>query len=165
MAISLHVPRRARCALLLLLGLYVLTCAAHAGEFWPFSIYPMFSRAGHPWTRALVREVEQVPDSLWAAREISALPGRQVALRDIGVFQNDLANYTAKTARWNQASVEGLASMFAAVDLGGRDLILYRVDGGIAGRHPQVSATPILCLTADGARLNPALGGGYDADR
>ena len=164
MAIPLHPARKARAGLLLLLVLYAVTCAAHDGEFWPFSIYPMFSRAGHPWTRALVRDVEQLPGTPWAARGIDALPGRPVALRDIGVFQNDLANYLAKTPRWNAESVGGLASMFAAVDLEGRNLIVYRVVGRIAGGAPGVSATPVICLTADGALLNPELGGGADAD-
>lgn len=164
MVSSFHPAGRARAGLLLLLALYAMTCAAHDGEFWPFSIYPMFSRAGHPWTRALVREVEQLPGSLWATREIDALPGRPVALRDIGVFQNDLANYLAKTPRWNAESVGGLASMFAAVDLEGSNLIVYRVEGRIVGGATGVSATPVICLAAVGALLNPELGGGADAD-
>ena len=164
MAIPLHPAGTARSGLFLLLVLYAVTCAAHDGEFWPFSIYPMFSRAGHPWTRALVREVEQLPLSPWAARGIDALPGRPVALRDIGVFQNDLANYLAKTPRWNAESVGGLASMFAAVDLEESNLIVYQVVGRIASGSPRISAIPVLRLTADGALLNPDLRGGADAD-
>ena len=162
MAISLPPARKARSGLLVLLVLYALTCAAHEGEFWPFSIYPMFSRAGHPWTRALVRGVERTPPP-WETREIDALPGRPVALRDIGVFQNDLANYLARTPSWNEASVAGLASMFAA-DLEESNLIVYRVEGRIAGGSPRIRATPVLCLTANGAMLNPESGGRADAD-
>ena len=106
----------------------------------------------------------ELPGSPWATREIDALPGRPVALRDIGVFQNDLANYTAKTPRWNEESVGGLASMFAAVDLEGSNLIVYRVEGRIAGGTPRISTAPILDLTAHGALLNPELGGRADAD-
>ena len=32
--------------------------ASHKGEFWPFSIYPMFSQAGNSWSRALLIEIE-----------------------------------------------------------------------------------------------------------
>lgn len=32
----------------------------HKGEFWPYSIYPMFSKAGQPWTRAAVFDITDV---------------------------------------------------------------------------------------------------------
>ena len=43
--------------------IYGALVATHEGEYWPFSIYPMFSKAGNPWTRAIVRDVTllQIP--------------------------------------------------------------------------------------------------------
>lgn len=37
------------------LVVYGLLVAIHLGEFWPFSIYPMFSQTGNPWTGAAER--------------------------------------------------------------------------------------------------------------
>lgn len=44
----------------LLVGTFLVSgclLATNLGEFWPFSIYPMFSKAGGAWTRAVVLEV------------------------------------------------------------------------------------------------------------
>ena len=43
--------------------IYALLVAPHEGEFWPLSIYPMFSQAGNPWSRAMVLDVTDQPDS------------------------------------------------------------------------------------------------------
>ena len=45
---------------------------SHEGEFWPFSIYPMFSQAGNPWTRAMVLDVTTTPDAeLWEKQSLA----------------------------------------------------------------------------------------------
>jgi hypothetical protein len=46
----------------IILLIYAVLVASHEGEFWPFSIYPMFSQAGNPWTRAMVIDVTDLPD-------------------------------------------------------------------------------------------------------
>lgn len=35
----------------------ILLVSTHRGEFWPFSIFPMFSQAGNPWSRGVVENV------------------------------------------------------------------------------------------------------------
>ena len=40
--------KKAGCLLVSLFMLQTLLVSTHLGEFWPFSIYPMFSRGGHP---------------------------------------------------------------------------------------------------------------------
>lgn len=59
-------PKRALHIVGGVLVVYALLVATHLGEFWPFSIYPMFSQAGTPWTRAVVRELpsQTDPDTL-----------------------------------------------------------------------------------------------------
>src|SRR5690554_3371848 len=78
---------------------YALLVSTHLGEFWPFSIYPMFSSAGNPWTRAIAHEIppEVEGEALWMSAPIDELPGAVFPLSRHGIFQNDLANYASKT--------------------------------------------------------------------
>ena len=54
-----HVRRNGRDVRLLLGAFWIsgALLATNLGEFWPFSIYPMFSKAGGEWTRAVVLEI------------------------------------------------------------------------------------------------------------
>jgi len=103
-------------ALRLLLGTFVLygvLVATHKGEFWPFSIFPMFSQAGGEWSRAVVREVarEEAPTD-WEPLLRTELPGEPLALTDYGL-RHDLANFIARTERWDEGRVQGLRRMLA----------------------------------------------------
>ena len=56
------------------------------GEFWPFSIYPMFSQGGRPWVRSLVREVTDASDpQLWRPRIVDELPGAPYVMDTRGI--------------------------------------------------------------------------------
>ncbi len=131
--------RRTGRIMIALVALNVGLLATHEGEFWPLSIYPMFSRAGRPWNRAVVRELE--PAELGAI-ELTAvpveitfahLPGQGVSLRERGVDPIDLANYVSKTGDWDAARQRGLEVMLGEVASSGRVLAVYRVDGSLGG--------------------------------
>lgn len=150
---------RASRVLGLCLAAYVLLVAANEGEFWPASIYPMFSVAGWPWTRALVRDVQAVPDSArWRATDLGGLPGRPVVLPEIGIDPIDFANFLSKTRVWDPDRVGGLRSLFTEDLLRSRQLMVYKVRGHLAeGDSVVVEATPFLLLSGDGTARNPNL--------
>lgn len=125
------------------------------GEFWPFSIYPMFSRGGHPWVRSLVREVPD--DSIsWHPGSFDDLPGTAYALNDVGINQNDIANFISKSKTWDATRVAGFRSVFEG-DLADKYLLILRADGSISGDSVSVTFTPFLLLGPDSTYFNPHL--------
>lgn len=146
-------------ALLAVLASQVALCATHRGEFWPLSVYPMFSLAGKPWTRALVRQVEPAAETgLWTARDLLHLPGAPFPLEAHGIYQNDLANYLSKGRDWDAARQRGLQAMFAGAVPQGDRLMVYKVSGRIAdGGEVAVQATPFALVWQQGLRLAPGL--------
>ena len=92
--------------------------AAHEGEFYPFSIFPMFSQAGKPWTRVLVQEAEAPPYD-WSYRGLDSLNGL-IPLLPLGVPQNDVSTFVGSWLRrrvgmrpcWYTVSRGGLREMW-----------------------------------------------------
>ena len=142
---------------------YALLVATHLGEFWPFSIYPMFSQAGNPWSRSIVRDVSEVqldqPDAIaWEVVDANNLPGEPVALTEHGVDPIDLANFVSKTEAWNAARVSGLRNMFRADALEGQKLLVFRAGGAMNEADSVVlHFEPYVLLHNNGALVNPAL--------
>ena len=145
-------------ATLLVYGLLVGT---HEGEFWPFSIYPMFSQAGQPWTRALVREVPpDVPEAVrWQPTDMAGLPGAPLPLVPNGLWQNDLANYVSKTKTWDRDKIRGIRTMFGSDALREKTLLVMKMQGRLTEGLDSVVvvATPYILLTPDTVRFNPNL--------
>ena len=150
---------RAARVLALSLAAYVVLVATNEGEFWPASIYPMFSVAGRPWTRALVRDVATVPAAArWRVTDLGGLPGRPVVLPEIGIDPIDFANFLSKTRIWDEDRVTGLRSLFTEDLLRTRQLMVYKVRGHLAaGDSVVVEATPFLLLTGQETARNPEL--------
>lgn len=150
--------RRASKLLLGTLLVFALLVATHRGEFWPFSIYPMFSQAGDPWSRAVVRDLSSDPSSLrWEAMSLNELPGHPFALRPNGVNNIDLANFVSKTDRWTPQRREGLRSLFRP-HLPEHDLLVMRVNGRMIQRDSvEVEFVPSVLITSDTTLLNPDL--------
>ena len=74
---------------------HALLVATHEGEFWPFSIYPMFSQAGNPWARAMVLDVSELEDSeMWEDQAYPLASDESVvSLRTLGIDQIDYSNF------------------------------------------------------------------------
>ncbi|WP_263820788.1 hypothetical protein [Salinibacter sp.] len=152
-------PKRALQIVGGVLVVYALLVATHLGEFWPFSIYPMFSQAGNPWTRAMVREMpsQTDPDTLsWDAVSLQSLPGASYPLAPKGINQNDVANYVSKTDRWTNERVQGLRSLFTKGRVLSSPLLVYRVQGTLVADTVAVTATPVLLFEPDTTRLHPS---------
>ena len=136
---------------------YGLLVSTNEGEFWPFSIYPMFSQGGNDWSRALVREVE-ADHADWDTLAVRSLPGKPFPLLQHGIDPIDLANFVSKTRVWNDARVDGLRRMFGEdLDRPG-GLLVLRVNGRMTTPDSiGVEAVPYALLTSSGAELNPVL--------
>lgn len=150
---------RARTLLLGTLLIYGILVATHKGEFWPFSIYPMFSQAGNPWSRALVREVPPQADSVaWTSvSSFEALPGEPFPMAEYGIDPIDLANFVSKTETWDAKRLDGMRTMFYdRVDL--QNLLVVRVNGRLAGRDTvALEYVPYVLMRTDTTALNPRL--------
>ena len=158
--------KRAGRILLVTLVLYVGLVATHLGEFWPFSIYPMFSKTGRPWSRAIVRVVKaDEPASFdWSTVPIDEMPGEGFALKKHDIDPIDLANFVSKTKSWDADRVDGMHRMFKReLDADGDlDLLVMRVNGRLetdeAGKEIVVlEAVPYVLLDHDRGYANPEL--------
>lgn len=146
-----------------LIGIVLIVFAAlvatHEGEFWPFSIYPMFSQAGNPWTRAMVLDVTDIPDDeIWQQRPLSEKRGDPLPVRSVGVDQIDYSNFISKTDNWTQSRREALLEMFGRENIGNSRWMAVKVRGEPVGDDSvAVTVKPWLLMTRDGVEENPLL--------
>lgn len=153
-----NVQRKSVRVLLGVLLMYGILVGLHEGEFWPFSIYPMFSKGGNDWSRTVVRDVSLEAGAVaWESVSLQDLPGESFALTPNDIDPIDVANYVSKTRVWTAERVAGLASTFSRAR-DGRDLMIYRVDGTIDPTDSViVSFTPYVYITDDSSVVNPTL--------
>lgn len=133
--------------------------APHEGEFWPFSIYPMFSQAGHPWTRAMVVDVTELnDDEIWEAYSLENMQADPVPVGKYGVDQIDYSNFMSKTENWTESRRNALITMFGADQIGSDRWMASKVHGRMVGEDSvAVVIQPFLMFTADTVYLNPHL--------
>jgi len=137
----------------------ILLVASHKGEFWPFSIFPMFSQAGKEWSRGVV---EQVSDStradLWHTKPIGEIEDRILPLEDYGIHEIDFANFITKTKVWNEKRLNGMRSTFQIDQYPGEMWLATRVRGYMNEEDSVViEAIPMFLFTADTTMKNPNL--------
>ena len=164
---NLHTPvsmkgtsatKKARNTISAVLAVYVLTVALNLGEFWPFSIFPMFSQGGNPWSRALVREMPPEEFISWDAVGLDDLPGIPFGVASKGIDPIDLANFVSKTQRWDSIRVRALSIMLFASDAPDRRLLVFRVQAQLLdGGEVEIEATPYVLIAPGGALLNPII--------
>ncbi|HET8865676.1 MAG TPA: hypothetical protein VFM80_08245 [Gracilimonas sp.] len=143
--------------LLYVLLVNILLVASHEGEFWPFSIFPMFSQAGKEWSRGVV---EQVSDStradLWQTKPIEEIEGRILPLKNYGIHEIDFANFITKTKVWNEERLNGMRSTFQIDQYPGEMWLATRVRGYMNEEDSVViEAIPMFLFTADTTIKNP----------
>jgi len=137
-SVSLPVDRRPAAALSALLLAYLLLIASHRGEFWPFSVFPMFASAGKPWARALVVELDAPLSEAELQREhlLTALPGAPFPLARHGVQQHDASSLVQRVERWSDDERAALARLFGTLACE-RPLLVLRVRGTLEGELVQ----------------------------
>lgn len=150
--------KRARNTLIVTFLAYALLVATNLGEFWPFSIFPMFSQGGIPWSRAVVRDVSDDPESVrWGRITAAELPGDAYPLLEHGVNPIDLANFVSKTRSWHEERVDGLRRMFGEDELARRRVLVVRADGELIGDSVAVTFVPYALMLSDTTLLHPDL--------
>ena len=118
----------------------------------------MFSKAGNPWSRSIVRDVSNDTAVAWDIVDANNLPGEKVALTEHGVDPIDLANYVSKTEVWDADRVEGLRNMFRADQLDGQRLLVFRAGGAMNEADSVIlHFEPYVLLLNQGAEVNPRL--------
>lgn len=133
--------------------------ATHKGEYWPFSIYPMFSQAGNPWTRAIVSDVTYIDDSeIWTTTPLSDIKGTVVSIRAAGVDQIDFSNFVSKTNHWDAQRIQALRTMIGEKNFSSSDWMVFKVHGKLVGSDSViVESKPYLLFKSDTTLFNPNL--------
>lgn len=149
---------RAKRGILVTLLVYALLVATHMGEFWPFSIFPMFSQAGNPWTRALIRQLpeEETSEDLWRTVSLDELPGKPLPVDEQGVNQNDVANFVSKTQSWNAQRLRGLRRLLEPPQMDGA-LLVYKVRGRLDENAVVTTAEPLILFATDTTFTAPSI--------
>lgn len=151
--------QRAMIALGATLAVYTVSVAPHEGEFWPFSIFPMFSQAGKPWTRALVVDVTDAADGFgWGPWELEQLPGPPRSSRSMDFSTNDLSKFVQLTETWTDERQAALRRFLRPALDDGRRLLLLKVTGRSTPSGPEVLFTGLVRVDARELHLNPKLG-------
>lgn len=145
--------------LLAVLIVNLLLVSTHEGEFWPFSIFPMFSKAGNPWDRAVVERIEDPNgENLWEARPLDDVRQRVVGLDDYGIDTIDYSNFVSKTTDWNDRRVRALRDMLDIEDVQNEYWMVTKVSGYLTEEDSVVVKTqPLFLLSADTTLSNPNL--------
>jgi hypothetical protein len=131
-----------RRTLVVVIALYVMLVATHKGEFWPFSVYPMFASAGRPWQRALVRVVSDAAASTSLSYPLAEVPGTPLPLGAHAVPQDDLSAIVQRAERWGDSDTATLARMFGALPCTA-PLLVLRVRGSLEADALLQVATPV----------------------
>ena len=138
--------------------IYAVLVSTHQGEFWPFSIYPMFSQAGKPWNRAVVRDVTGISeDSLWYSTNREHLVGNPIPLNKLNINTNDIANFLSKNEVWNENKIRTIRKLFSN-QIDSHDILLMRASGRLTEQDSViVNFVPLIYLTRDTTILNHQL--------
>lgn len=143
--------------LLSVLCINIVLVATHEGEFWPFSIFPMFSQAGNPWSRGVLQEIHATDDStLWQTKPRSQIKNNIISLDSIGVDAIDYANFVSKTETWNAKRIKGMRDLLQIEQHPGASWMVTQVRGYLAGEDSVVvEGIPLFLVTPDTTYLNP----------
>jgi len=151
--------RRALLTLGTTFGAYAALTATHRGEFWPLSIFPMFSLAGRPWRRALMVALSDAGEPVrWSPTTLDALPGAPVSTTSVGLSTNDMSKFVQLPDRWDAARVATLREFWEPLLDEGEALLLLRADGHLTeDGSVSTQLTPLVVLRPHGHEVNPHL--------
>ncbi|MCH8567657.1 MAG: hypothetical protein LAT67_05310 [Balneolales bacterium] len=149
-------------ALITVFIIFGVLVAPHEGEFWPFSIFPMFSQAGNPWVRSHVRVVDYDENMInWKTVGADQLDGDVLSMVSLGVNQNDVSNFVSKTAEWNERALSNMRALLGEVT-SREQIMIYKVTGSL---HPEISDSvvisyqPYIFMSPEATILHPDLRG------
>jgi hypothetical protein len=141
-----------------ILAVYAALAATHKGEFWPFSIYPMFSGGGQPWNDALIRKInEDTRQIKWNITTKKELPGSPFSLNKRGISQQVLYSFNA-ASHWNEDDTRRLRSGFQNKFNDGEAYLIVEAHGQIIEKGEDsvaVSYIPMVLMRKDTILFNP----------
>lgn len=147
------VERRFKIVGCVLLAINLCAISIGDGEFWPFSKFPMFSRAGRPWKRAFVREVsaEELRQPLVEVAE-RELPGKPVALHHFHINQDDISAVVRTLKQPVSEEQAALLAQYFDRLRHDRTMVLYEAYGRFRStdRSVRVRFLPRLIIGPDG---------------
>lgn len=137
--------------------------ATHQGEFWPFSIFPMFSQAGNAWSRGVVQTIDnKIEPSIWDKRNLAEIEDQVLSLDSIGVDAIDYANFISKTKEWNPKRIKALRDLLDIDEYPESKWMITIVNGYLAEKDSVVvEATPLFLFTEDTTYRNPHIFSNY----
>lgn len=153
--------KKFKTALLISFLCYAILVSTHKGEFWPFSIFPMFSQAGNPWSRGVVQNIHDKDDTdIWKTQPLREIRDDVVSLEKLGVNPIDYANYVSKTKTWTDERIQGLRDVIQIQNYPHDQLMITRVRGKfIENDSIYVEAIPLFLITSDTTYRNPHMFG------
>jgi hypothetical protein len=147
-------------AIYLLAGIlvaYIALTATHKGEFWPFSIYPVFSQGAHPWDYAVVRGVNlNSKGPVWTKKTVKQLRGDLIGLNHLGLTQTKLSVFLDQKWPPNETKIQLLRKYFKN-KLSDKNILIYKVHGQRTGKKSSfamTNCTPLILLKQDTTLLN-----------
>jgi hypothetical protein len=147
-------------AIYLLIGIlvvYAALAATHKGEFWPFSIYPVFSQGAQPWNYAIVRKVNlNSEDPVWTKKTVKELRGVLIGLNQLGLTQTKLSGFFDKDRPPDEAKIQKLRNHFKN-RLNDKNILIYKVHGQQTDKKSSfgvINFTPLILLKKDTTLLN-----------
>lgn len=154
----MEVKKKSKYILATVMFFYASLVAIHKGEFWPFSIYPMFSKAPQIVSKTLVRKVNTEYKQSWDVyTEEQDLPGTRYILEEAGIDQNDLSTFVQKTEIWENMNVKNITQLLLR-NQKNIHLILYEVSIELDNsKELKFKFFPVMSLYSDSTILNPNL--------
>lgn len=143
------VGKRSLWAIAITCVLYALLVGTHRGEFWPLSIYPMFSKAKSTLYQVAV---QRVSPGVWSEPEFwrgygpGEIPGKPFAVAPHGMDAVDLAKYVRLTTDWTADRKQGIVDFFG--DTSRENTLVIMSAKGSVDRSGKLEVTyrPILVL-------------------
>lgn len=118
----------------------------------------MFSQAGKPWSRALVRQLPPNPGEVPTdTLSLDSLPGEAFPLARRDISQNDVSDYVSKTRTWTAEHIRGLRSIFERGAPLDAPLLILRARGSLIEDSVHVQVVPTVLLTQDSTYFPPSI--------
>jgi len=104
-----------RTAIIITLFLYAALLSTHAGEFWPFSTYQMFSQGGKGWEKPVLVEMDESSCRAASFSHLSQLEPHTISLADYNIDHRDFSDYISFRKCWEQEDLQGLQRLIKPV--------------------------------------------------
>ena len=153
--------RRTAAVLIAVLAVYAGLVLTHRGEYWPFSVFPMFSTFRQTWSTPVVREIPGTAGAdVWRATGLDLLPGTVFSLDTYGVNLHELRSLFLSNEAWEPQEILSLRSLIGEANIRGRHLLVIDVRGKVdQDERVSVEGVPLAIFSENDTRMNPALEG------